>query len=56
LQALDDRLAQMGARLDRADQDARGADELLRIEVEAHQHWTEATTAARQRLADWAAR
>ena len=56
LQVLDERLAQMRARLDRAERDAAEADGALLTESEAYQHWTENMTAARRRLADWAAR
>ncbi len=55
LQATDERLTQMQARLDRAEQDAREADEVLRAEAEAFQHWTETAAAVRRRLADCAA-
>ena len=52
LQVLDDRLAQMRARLERAEQDARDADAVLQQEAEAHRRWTEGMTTARRRLAD----
>jgi len=52
LQVLDDRLAQMQARLERAEQDARDADAVLLREAEAHRRWTEETATARRRLAD----
>jgi chromosome segregation ATPase len=55
LQALDERLARMHARLEQAERDAAEADEALRTESEAHQRWTETMTAARRWLADWAA-
>ena len=54
LQILDDRLAQMQARLGRAERDADEADQVLRTEGEAYQRWTEAMAAARRGLADWA--
>lgn len=52
LQVLDDRLAQMQARLERAEQDARDADAVLHQEAEAHRRWAEQTATARRRLAD----
>ena len=55
LQALDERVRRMQARLDQAGRDAAEADEPLRTESEAYQRWTESMTAARRRLADWAA-
>lgn len=56
LHALDARLAQMQARLDQAERHAEGTDAALRTDAEAYQRWTESMTAARRRLADWAAR
>jgi hypothetical protein len=56
LQILDERLAQMRTRLDRAERDAAEVDAALNTEAEAYQRWTESMTAARRRLADWAAR
>jgi hypothetical protein len=56
LQALDDRLAQMAARLEQADRDAAVTDAALRTEGEAYQRWTGTMTATRRKLADWAAR
>ena len=55
LQALEERLRQMQARLERAERDAAEADGPLRGEAEAYRRWTEGMTAARRRLADWAA-
>jgi hypothetical protein len=55
LQALDERLAVLQAREGQAESDAAEADEALQAEAEAYQHWIESTTAARRRLADWAA-
>jgi hypothetical protein len=56
LQILDERLAQMRTRLDRAERDAAEVDAALHTESEAYQRWTDNMTAARRRLADWAAR
>ncbi len=56
LQILDERLAQMRTRLDRAERDAAEVDAALNTETEAYQRWAESMTAARRRLADWAAR
>ncbi len=56
LQILDERLTQIRARLDRAERDAREVDAALQTEAEVYQHWAESMTAARRRLADWAAR
>ena len=56
LQILDERAAQMRTRLDRAERDAAEVDAALNTESEAYQRWTESMTAARRRLADWAAR
>jgi chromosome segregation ATPase len=55
LQTLDERLQQMQTRLEQAERDAAEADAVLRTEAEVYQDWTESTTAARRRLADWAA-
>ncbi len=55
LQALDEQVRRVQARLDQAERDAAEADEPLRAESEAYQRWTETMTAARRRLADWAA-
>jgi hypothetical protein len=55
LQVLDGRLTQMQARLDQAERDADETETVLRTEAEAYQHWTTSMTAARRRLADWAA-
>ena len=55
LQALDERMQRMQTRLGQAERDAAEADEPLRTESEAYQRWTEGMTAARRRLADWAA-
>lgn len=55
LQALDQRLAGMQVRLDQAERDASETEGVLRTEAEAYQRWTESMTAARRRLADWAA-
>jgi chromosome segregation ATPase len=55
LQTLDERLAQMRARLDQAERDAAEVDAALNTEAEAYQRWTESMTAARRRLADWTA-
>jgi hypothetical protein len=55
LQALDEGLARMEGRLAQAERDAADADDVLRGEAEAYQRWTEGMTAARRRLADWAA-
>ncbi len=52
LQVLDDRLAQMQARLEQAEQDARDADAVLRQEADAHRRWTEQMATTRRRLAD----
>jgi len=56
LQILDERLAQIRTRLDRAERDAAEVDAALHTESGAYQHWTASMTAARRRLADWAAR
>ena len=56
LQILDERASQMRSRLDRAERETAEVDAALRTESEAYQRWTENTTAARRRLADWAAR
>ncbi len=55
LQALDERLGRLQGRLEQAERDAAEADEPLRTEAEAYRRWTEGMTAARRRLADWAA-
>ena len=55
LHVLDERLARIQARLDRAEGDARETDEVLRVEAEAFQRWTETAATARRRLADLAA-
>ena len=52
LQARDERMSRMGARLDRAEHDAREADGVLHGEAEAHRRWAEEASAARRRLAD----
>jgi hypothetical protein len=56
LQILEERLAQMRTRLDRAEREAAEVDAALNTEAEAYQRWTESMTAARRRLADWAGR
>jgi len=55
LQALDGRLAELQAGRDQAERHAAEADKALRTEAESYQQWTDRTTAARRRLADWAA-
>ena len=56
LQILDERASQMRSRLDRAERETADVDAALRAESEAYERWTENTTAARRRLADWTAR
>ncbi|HBI44045.1 MAG TPA: hypothetical protein DDY78_14515 [Planctomycetales bacterium] len=56
LQILDERWSQVRTRLDRAERDAAEVDAALHTESEAYQRWTDSLTAARRRLADWAAR
>jgi hypothetical protein len=56
LDRLDQRLAQMRACLDRAEQNAAATDTLLRGEADALQGWLDALAAAGRDLANWAAR
>ena len=52
LAALDGRLAQMEGCLERAEQEAAGADALLAAEAEALRGWLATLAATRQRLAE----
>ena len=54
LGALDGRLAEMEACLERAEREAAGADALLAAEAEALRGWLAALAATRQRLAEQA--
>jgi hypothetical protein len=52
LQALDERLAQLQACLERAEQNARAADAVLEAEAQAMQRWLESMRQAGQQLAE----
>jgi hypothetical protein len=56
LERLDQRLAQLQACLERAEQNAASTDALLRAETDALQGWIDALAAAGRGLANWAAR